>query len=490
MNQECTPLLTRLEALAAGERLSFHMPANRGGKSFPERMGRLFSCLESTELAVTDDLNRPEGPAREAERLAAECFGAGESLFFTSGSTTAIYAMLTAAAGAGGRILADPCAHRSLAQIAALLDLELDFLPLSPVQGSRSPLPKPDPEALERLLSGSERGRWQALYLSSPDYYGCTAEVGCISGIAKRHGLLLLCDEAHGAAFAASEGMMPPTALSAGADLVVQSLHKTLPALAPASILHLSEGALKRFPGLHAAALRARPLFQTSSPSFPVAASIDYARRFLALEGREHIRELIAMIRETGENLPDGMRLLPALEGREDPTRVVIDCSGSGLSALQIAAALSERGVDVEMADFTRLILIPSLDQPREDFLRLSRVLREMAPGLPLAPHADSGPERRICERLSRPRLSLKPRAALFKGFRGGPAGIEDAILAREAGKRLIASACISPYPPGIPLFYPGEELSADDLLFLEHLLDEGFIIPDCGRGRFPILIQ
>ena len=494
-----TPLFSALQKEADSGRTSFHMPGNRGGKAFPSPFSSGFAGLESTELEINDDLNEPTGPALLAEEKAAAFFGAGKSLFFTSGSTVAIYAMLATALPPGSRVAASATLHRAFAQAAALLDLEMVFLPMTvPKRGAdgggdspsllRSPLPVIDTPRALKLLEKTEGLR--ALICSAPDYYGHVDLPQELLEAAHARGLPVLCDEAHGAAFAAAVEIFPKTALARGVDLCVQSAHKTLPALAPASLLHLSHSYLRRCPEAARRAVAARKLFQTSSPSFPIGASLDFARAYLeSAECREKIQLLLDHITFLRQELPPAFQVLPA-GPEDDPLRLVISCRSSGFSLRELSSGLSSLGIDIEMADFSRLVLIPSLDQPREDFMRLSAALRKLSlehkgdgraekPGVACreegsAARAEEDLQRWLC----RPRAFLKPRAATFRGLFSKVDWPGVMSEQGEGDESLRVTSVIAPYPPGIPLWLPGEQITRRDLLRLLDLQAEGLHIP------------
>lgn len=495
MDQSCTPFLDHIKAFSDTERLSFHMPGNRGGKSFPEEFQGGFAALETTELNRTADLNDPTEVVLAAEALAAECFGAAKSFFFTSGSSMAIAAMLSAVCAPGARIWVDPTSHRSLAHTASLMDFELAFLPLAPSKG-RSPLPKVDAEAFYSQIHQEGFLAGDAIYLCSPDYYGSIVDLTAWRSIADDLSIPLLVDEAHGASFVAAPEWMPPSALSMGADLVVQSAHKTLPALAPSSFLHISQAAMRKWPRLAEQVLRTRTLFQTSSPSFPVAASLDWARSYLATSGRETINKLLENIREFSERLTKPFHFLEAAEG-EDPTRIVIDFSESEWEAGELVLALEEQGIDIEMTDLQRLVLIPALDQAREDFIRLAEVLELLATcpvPQPMNPEAKANRENLsnlLLDSLLRSREALRPRESFFASFRQSKGvSMREAREALSHNKKVVAGMAIHPYPPGIPLYYPGESLNIGDLDFLEQLLEAGLQLPSCSIDSFPFILH
>jgi len=487
------PLVSALLKFSSDGRSSWHTPAHNAGQAWPTWLKLSLPELDVTELPLTDDINRPKGPASQAMQLAARAFGAGLTRFITSGSTTALQIMLAACVGRGGQLLLPRCVHQSIVHAAALLDLELHWLPaesLSGAEDSLSLLPRVTPENVAATLTRYPTCR--ALLLTAPDYYGQIPDVVEIARIAHAHGALLLVDEAHGAHLAFGPGVLPPNAIQSGADACVQSGHKTLPVLTPGAYLHVSRDALAAGRILESDMDRLIPVFQTSSPSFPIAATLDYARAWASAHGHEAICRQMEFLAEFTSTLPSGfvaspvsMRCGPGNGWLRDPLRLVLtqtDCSRQ--TAVELAVELARSGIDVEFADLTRLVMIPSLLQTEADWHRLTAALRSVADAKPaklLLPgqHCREGTaavrlaavekEWRLLLTLA-PESVLTPGEALLRRCQ-----IQRLPLAKAAGK--ISARAILPYPPGIPLIWPGERLDQDRVDFLRRLLENNISV-------------
>ncbi|MDD2534719.1 MAG: aminotransferase class I/II-fold pyridoxal phosphate-dependent enzyme, partial [Eubacteriales bacterium] len=215
------------------------MPGHRAGLAIPESIQGQLAFFDTTELSTTDDLHHPYGPARDAMVLAADCFGAAETLFLTNGSTVGILALLASMVGRRQKLILPRTCHVSVHHAIALLDIEPVWI--EPTSCSVQPLaflPVIDVAAVAKAIACAPDSR--AIFLTSPDYYGTCADLAAIAQVTHRAGQLLLVDEAHGAHFAAAPEMLPQTALAAGADACVQSAHKTLSALTQGAYLHVS----------------------------------------------------------------------------------------------------------------------------------------------------------------------------------------------------------------------------------------------------------
>ena len=275
-----TPLYNALRALAAQNTARFHMPGHKGQPAFPG-FDALFA-IDFTETYGTGNLYEAEGPIRQAEQLAAAFFRVTDCHFLTGGSSQGIVAMLGAVCGDGGKVLLDRACHKSAMHACALFDLEPAFLSpdVLPYAGCGGVI---DLAAAEEALQANPDAA--ALLVVSPNYYGVMQPIAELAALCHRCGKKLLVDGAHGAHLDAS-GCRNPVA--AGADAAVLSAHKTLPALGQAAYLLCG-------PSIDSAGLRRfEAMCGTSSPSYPIMASLDLAREFLQTPGGKRSKTLHA----------------------------------------------------------------------------------------------------------------------------------------------------------------------------------------------------
>lgn len=491
------PLLAALEQNLASGRLSFHMPGHRNGASWPQAMRNSLARLDTTELACTDDLHQPTGPVLAAMQAAADYFGSGRTFLITTGSTVGLLALLAGTVGRGGRLLLARTCHQSIVHALALLTIEPVWILPEPWQPtSFGLLPPVSALAVTRALRQNQD--IQAVLITSPDYYGTCSDLPGIAAAAHAAGAMLLVDEAHGAHLAGAPAWLPPTALASDADACVQSAHKTLPALTQGAYLHLSRQAVadqRIDPERIAAMLR---VFQTSSPSFAIAASLDFARFFLASEGQTWIGQQLEHIAWLQERLaprlsvspPNRQSLLADQPGQpasslRDPLRLVISLKSTDWTGIAATSWLSARMVDVEMADLSRLVLIPALDQPAADFTRLADLLDQMVTGPPAASlgwpsagclnGATAPSDYTVLEQLWADQQVHPPELAVSPGELLFPTAATPRTVCRiplsQAVSRIAARA-ITPYPPGIPLIWPGERISDRQVELLRQLGD------------------
>ncbi|SHF14435.1 arginine decarboxylase [Desulfofundulus australicus DSM 11792] len=480
MNQQDAPLLAALYAHCARNYAHLHVPAHRQGQAiFPEWQGnKEILQLDLTELPGLDDLHRPGGVIARAQALAAELFGAGQTFFLINGSTVGIMALLLALCSPGEEILLPRNAHRSV--LGGLIFSGARPVFLEPVILDEFGIAAgPAPASVARALREHPQAR--GLLVIHPTYYGITADLPRLVELG--HGLdrPVVTDEAHGVHFHFHEEF-PPAALLCGVDATVQSMHKMGGSLTQSSFLHLKG---KRIDAWKTA--RALSLLQSSSPSYLLLASLDGARRQLAVRGRDMLERALDLARETRRALSrlPGITVLGEEHlgrpgaSRLDPTRLVICVRDLGLTGLQAARILArDYRVQVEMADYYNLVVVIGIGTTPRDCRLLVRGLQEIA----CRERGRRAPEI-YPERPPLPRVQLTPREAWLASSRSLP-------LKECAGH--ICAELVSVSPPGIPLLYPGEEIGPEMVDYLQWVRKLSFPVhgpEDPGLARLRVVV-
>jgi len=472
------PLVSALETVR--NRHSFHMPGNRAGRSFSAEFRTLLTYLDTTELDNTGDINEPNGAVLRALELAAKTFGSAQTYFITCGTTTSLRIALAGAFKPGDRVLIGKGSHLSVANSCALLGLEAVLI-------KQDVLPRfADGQVSEAevLRSLEEEEDLAGVLVTTPGYYGENLPLERICLAAHALGIPVIVDSAHGAHFAIKvsgetfgEKNWPRTALSQGADMVAQSAHKTLPALTPASMLHLSQAAIESGRVSSSRLAKMLPVFQTSSPSFPVAASLDFARDFIDHDAAGYVSGLLDLLEEFVAELPP--ELSREYVAGDDPCRLVIDYSASNCSRQNVFKILDDHEVDVELIDARCIVCILPLDTPRESFIALGQACQEIArDGRP----EDSQVEIDLAQReafLRQSRTSLTLRESFSAESK--EMNFRHALGQRSAG-------VIAPYPPGVPLLWPGEEITAADIALWQDMLDLAYDVRGIKSGKVEVL--
>lgn len=466
-----TPLLDMLKAYKEGQPLPFHMPGHILGRGLSHEL-KMAGGLDITEIPGSDCLHAPTGVIKEAQELAAKCFGAGSTLFLVNGSTAGIHTMVRAVIKPGGKLILERNSHRSVLNALALFGGEPVFVMPSVDEKTGLPLGVTS-EAIERAILDNENV--QGVLVTRPNYYGIASSMERIHEITERYGLTLLVDEAHGAHFRFHK-KLPPTALEQGADLCVQSLHKTMPALTQTALLHGRMG-YQRWAEVETSA----SMLQTTSPSYILMASIDRARDIMENEGEalyERLGQHIEAFERELESRTTIQRVTWSRTGLEsDFTRIVLSFENTRLSGFEAEELLRSRfGIVAEMADLTHVVLIATPFHTPEDFKRLLHALEELS-------KAFKG--KRSVSPVKWPQ-SLPERAVPM----GQALSLKSCEMPIKESLNKISGGSVVPYPPGIPLLNPGERITQDCLDYMEAVLSQGGQVHGIHEGKLRVLIE
>lgn len=427
---------------------SHHMGAGTGS-AFKDIIGDALA-YDVTETPLTDDLHEPEGAIKEAEELAAELFGARRTFFLVNGTTCANEAMLTASACEGEKVLVARNCHKSvlmglIISGAVPVFIEPEKCSEFGTFGSLSP------EKAQRAFE--ENPGIKALMLTSPTFYGIASDLEKLAEICHRHNALLLVDEAHGAHFNFSD-RLPKTALLSGADMAAQSIHKTLGSMTQSSMLHVNGGDINRVD-------EALKIVQSTSPSYILMASLDGARHSMAVNGKglvSNMADTAEYIRERLDRLGN-VRCLDTADGKNvfalDRARLVF--SISGISGFELAdRLLHEYSICTEMADSRSVIAVIGHADTKRSADRLIEAVKK------ISSEAVPGPE--LPFRFPDiPPMAETPRKAFFAPSRR--IDFKDAV-------GMVSAEMIAPYPPGIPVIYPGEIITEDIHSFIAEAVE------------------
>lgn len=421
------PMHELLQAVSG--RLSLHMPASQGRPLFG---GLDANLLETTELPVTDDLYHPAGAILEAEKLLARSAGSKASFMLHNGSTAGVHAMILYACRRDEQVILPRTAHLSALNICAVAGIEPVFTGVSVTpEGWAVTTPEHYRAAIRKYPNA------KAVFAISCDYFGLLCDLPAIADLTHAKGMLLLCDEAHGATFNWRADVR--NAGRRGADLFVQSAHKTLPAVNAAAWLHAMDGIdTSRLRGI----LR---MIQTSSPSFVLMQSMDDARAWMDAHGQDACQRLLSVMEDfrakaAALGFTDDQKTYPA-----DRLRLTLRAPQGGE---WLQARLQEAGVDVEMSDTDHIVCIVSLLDGEARLAALLRTLEHIAdtgpavPPKPLRMYPSVWPERR---------MTLSD--AVF-------ADSELLSPADSAGR--ISAVNVGIYPPGIAWLTAGDLITGE----------------------------
>lgn len=471
------------EALVAHSRLgaaAFHVPGHKQRAVWADEeaaalLGPMLA-LDLTELSDTDDLHHPEGPLAEAQRLAADCYGAEETSFLVGGSTTGNLAMILGVCSPGDLLIVQRNVHKSIIHGLMLAGVKAVMLPpaVDPLSGLGTvPIAETVAQALERYKEA------KAVVISTPNYYGMASPIDEIVKLAHERNVPILVDEAHGPHFG-FHSRFPESALRSGADLVVQSAHKMLSAMTMGAMLHMQGDLVRRD-----AVRQALRMIQSSSPSFPIMASLDLARRQLHMQGGEAFSGALAAAERVLAVLPPtpfralGCGRYASARIAYDPLKLALFDESGALSGSAMRDGLLGRNCVAEMADSRYVVMALGSGSMERDGAALAEALLDMA--------ADGGRDDRPSSSApvfaeAAPEQESIPAPIAFR--RELPAA---ASMRLELSAGMTAGEWVIPYPPGIPVLYPGERITPDIIARLIEWRDAGVQIQG---ARDPALIH
>jgi lysine decarboxylase len=476
VDQERAPIFETLTSYVRSGIYGFHTPGHKSGRfaapELTDLVGKSGLALDLPSMTATDNTFHPTGCVRDAQRLAAELFGAGETFFLSAGSTLGVGTALLAAVPPGGTVALPRNIHRSVVAGLVLSGavprfIYHDALPQCGALG-------PSLEAVAAALDASPTP--SAIFLTRPSYYGLARDIEQIADLCHARGIPLIIDEAHGGHFRFLPSGGPKSALDSGADIAIQSCHKTLGSLVGSAQLHVGRKSLVSAEQVQ----HALNFLQTTSPSNLHLASLDVMRRYLWREGERLFAHAVDVAREMSTSIDamPGLRAFnaakdPRLPGhKQDPLRLVVDVSGAGWSGYEVERHLrNEFRVEDEMADWFNVIYVLSPHDDPQAKERLLAGLRAVSQQLRQSRDKGQEPDLRLSTLDSRlltsniPQLAMTPRnAALAKQT--------TVVLAAATGRT--CAEMVMFYPPGIPLLMPGEVVSQETLETCQRLLAAG----------------
>lgn len=455
----------------------FHMPGHK------RRLGTFQNpySFDITEIDGFDNLHHAEGIILEAEQRAAKLYGAEETHYLVNGSTAGILSAIGAAVKRGGRILMARNSHKAAYHAVEAGSLRVSYLmPAEGRQGGENGGPV-RPEDVEKalvedeLLHAGDGDRFQAVYITSPTYDGVTSDVRRIAEAAHRFDIPLIVDEAHGAHFGMHE-VFPDSSVHQGADLVIHSVHKTLPSMTQTALIHVQGKLVSR--------RRLKEMLdicQTSSPSYVLMASIDNCIRIIEEQGTELFEELARNLRWFYESVSD-LRKIGCIR-TDDPSKILLRPDPSVMTAGKLYERLRDKyHLQPEMLSRTYVLMLSSLGDDEEGFRRLSQALHQIdaeisdvtgdeaeAPGEHVRagePAPSAGPT------FSAGRWMSIPESVMPIG-EAQDAPQEKVPFEQSAGR--VSGEYLYLYPPGIPLITPGERITGKLTGQVRKLMADGY---------------
>ncbi|WP_157130885.1 aminotransferase class I/II-fold pyridoxal phosphate-dependent enzyme [Halobacillus mangrovi] len=458
MSSQCkTPLYDALVENKKKNPLSFHVPGHKYGQVFSQRGKEDYSAIltiDATEINGLDDLHAPEGVINQAQKLAAAFFQCEHTYFLVNGTTSGNLAMLLSICGPGDDIIVQRNCHKSVLNGLELAGAKPIFIGPEYEEETKR-YSKITLSAVRKALKTYPKAR--AIFLTYPDYFGRTYPLQQIIKEAHAQGIPVCIDEAHGVHFQLGDPF-PPSALQLGADMVVQSAHKMAPAMTMASYLHVQGRRVNRMKIEHYL-----QMLQSSSPSYPLMASLDLARYYLAHWKEEKKREtlqFIEQIRSVFESYEGHWSVLP-VTSYDDPLKMTLRIKkGTGF---QVMKEFEKVDIHPEMAAFDQILftfgLAPSLPVDR---------LKECLDKVDSQLKYEKNRATINIDQISFPEIeTLVMQYSEMSGSTGKKTDWDGAV-----GK--VSAEAVIPYPPGIPLLLKGERITDEHKKRVLSLVQKG----------------
>lgn len=460
-------LLHRLEDYGNSDYYPFHMPGHKrkvemGITSFPNPFS-----VDITEIEGFDNLHHAEDILKDSMYRAASLYGSDRTYYLVNGSTGGILSAICGLTTVGGKIIMARNSHKAAYHAALLNRLEPvyiypDFVEEFGIQGGI------DPGKIEEALytenregSGGEDKRVQAVFITSPTYEGIVSDIEAIAEIAHRGGVPLIVDEAHGAHFPFGQDF-PKSALECGADVVIQSLHKTLPSLTQTAVMHIKDGWAKP-----QQVERYLSVFQSSSPSYVFLASAENCIDYMGRQGKERMERLGVMLGRFREEMKDLKYLRLADEIRcgdfhikdRDISKILVSTRRSGLAGTEAAELLRSRfHLEPEMSCGKYVLFMTTLMDTENGLRRLGQALRYLDETAGGTEQNEVG-RAEVLTWLAGPLKEMEISEAWGRRQRLVPV--------REAGGA-VGGSFITVYPPGVPMIVPGEVITSEAIELIE----------------------
>lgn len=449
------PLVKKLEAFVEAKPVSFHVPGHKNGL-LSELPKGLRSALQYdlTELSGLDDLHEASGVIAEAEQALQELYGANRSFFLINGSTVGNLAMIYATCRAGETVIVQRNAHKSVFHAIELTGAKPVFIAPEWDEHTRS-VGAVSVNQIQRALDSYPNAK--AVILTYPSYYGSAGdELREIIRVCHLEKVPVLVDEAHGAHFVIGVPF-PRSALELGADIVVHSAHKTLPAMTMASFLHVRSSLVS-----NEVVARYLSMLQSSSPSYLLMASLDDARAYAASFDDEDKLCFSAWRHGVIERLRaiDGLETITV----DDPLKLILRVEG--YSGFQVQAAFEQEGIYVELADLYQVLLVLPLLKSMHcySFDKIASKIEVAITSL--------GREKMGVSLIDLPNLREDITELAFSMSEIDTFRISWIRYEKAVG--CVMADAVIPYPPGIPLLVKGERVTEEHLVLLANLLMQG----------------
>jgi arginine decarboxylase len=466
LSQHETPLFTGLRKHAEKKPVQFHIPGHKKGTGmdleFRNFIGENALSIDLINIGPLDDLHHPHGIIKEAQQLAAEAFGADHTFFSVQGTSGAIMTMVLSVCRPGDKIIVPRNVHKSVMS-AIIFSGAIPIFIHPEVDEQLGISHGITPEAVLKALQHHPEAK--GVLVINPTYFGISANLKEVVDVAHSYNIPVLVDEAHGVHIHFHDEL-PLSAMQAGADMAATSVHKLGGSMTQSSVLNI-QGTLVSPQRVQAIL----SMLTTTSTSYLLLASLDTARKRLVTDGFMLIEEAIKLANKTRAQINEipylycvGKEILGTKATYDyDPTKLIISVKDLDLTGYDVEMWLREHyNIEVELSDLYNILCIITAGDTDEETGILVHALKELADK-----HKPADVEKMYApvQVPDIPVLSLTPRDAFY-------ADTETIPLEESAGR--IIAEFVMIYPPGIPVFIPGEIISQENLDYIQTNLEAG----------------
>lgn len=440
-------LYEELKNFRSKDRVSFHIPGHKFGAGLSGGFKKDIFTIDVTEFDETDDLQNPEGILKTAQESAAKAFKAQKTFYLTNGSSLGLQGAILGSFRSGDKVLVDRTCHKAVASAMVIAGLIPVYV-------------QPEFSEEKGLYVGmtvkiikkaiEENPDVKGVIITSPTYFGVCSDIKGIGEYLHQNNKILIVDEAHGAHLVFNKSL-PDSAIEQGADISIESAHKTLPAMGQCSFLHIGKNSLVPWENIS----KSLRLLQTTSPSYALMTSLDEAVIYMSTKGKKRLGRVICQI----DKLKKAVRTKGVLDFADkktlkrpqDELRLSVDFKKSGISGNTATRILKEKfGIYAEMADERYVVFVVTCSNSDKDIRFLKEALLTFEAG---------AENRKRSEKLPDIVMATEPRTAW-------QSETEDVCVSRALTR--VAADVVAVCPPGATLLVPGQLIDQKTKEYIE----------------------
>lgn len=461
-------IIGELENIVMDNVVSFHTPGHKLGKIYKELgyssfLEKLYK-MDTTEIEGTDNLHSPEGIIKSAQERAANVFNSENTYFLVNGSTCGIQAAIMSVCSPKDKIITNRDCHQSVINTCILGDIDPIYIKPN-IDNEFNILKGVKVEDAISIINNNIDAK--AIILTYPTYYGMVYDLKKIVDVAHSKNMVVIVDEAHGAHLSLSNDL-PKCALEQGADIVIQSTHKTLPAFTQASMIHIRGERVDKIKLL--SILR---ILESSSPSYILMASLELATEIYESNGKKLMENILKNIERVKVNFCDKN---VKIYSTDDITKLFISCKDIGLTGYELENIFRKKyNIQVELSNYYGVLLICTIGNEDKDFKSLETALNNI-----LNIYSNKKIDIKYLEYPKEvPLKVISPREAFYKNKKS-------VKIYESIGK--VSGEYIIPYPPGISLISPGEIITKEVIDYILLCRKKGMNISGIGDSNLEFI--